>query len=55
MFEKKNEFDMIKFFVDFRFIRIVGTHNTVNKVFHLVSMEVYYKEKIFALIGDIHG
>ncbi|CAF4888668.1 unnamed protein product, partial [Rotaria sp. Silwood1] len=34
--------------------RIVGTYNTVNKVFHLVSMEVYYKQKSFALIEDIH-
>lgn len=37
----------------FRFIRIVGTHNTVNKVFHLVSMEVYYKQDPFLLIQDI--
>ncbi|CAF0889572.1 unnamed protein product [Adineta ricciae] len=36
------------------YIRVVGTHNTVNKVFHLVSMEVYYMQKSFALIGDIH-
>ncbi|CAF2966910.1 unnamed protein product, partial [Rotaria sp. Silwood2] len=35
------------------FIRIVGTHNTVNKVFHLVSMEAYYTQKSFALIKDI--
>ncbi|CAM4745183.1 unnamed protein product [Rotaria magnacalcarata] len=34
-------------------IRIVGTHNTVNKVFHLVSMEVYYIQKPFALVRDI--
>lgn len=39
----------------FRSIRIVGTHNTVNKVFHLVSMEVYYIQKPFALVGDIYG
>ncbi|CAF1098253.1 unnamed protein product [Adineta steineri] len=36
-------------------IRVVGTHNTVNKVFHLVSMEVYYIQKPFALIGDIYA
>ncbi|CAF1228299.1 unnamed protein product [Rotaria sordida] len=36
------------------FVRIVGTHNTVNKVFHLVSMEVYYRQKSFALVQDIH-
>jgi len=39
----------------YRSIRIVGTHNTVNKVFHLVSMEVYYLQKPFALVGDIYG
>ncbi|CAF2085115.1 unnamed protein product [Rotaria magnacalcarata] len=37
------------------FIRVVGTHNSVNKVFHLVSMEVYYKRKSFAIVGDIHA
>jgi BTB/POZ domain-containing protein 9 len=37
------------------YIRIVGTHNTVNKIFHLVSMEVYYVQKSFALVQDIHG
>ena len=42
-------------FLYFRYIRIVGTHNTVNKVFHLVSMEVYYMQKQFALVEDIHG
>ncbi|CAF4318451.1 unnamed protein product, partial [Adineta steineri] len=36
------------------YIRVVGTYNTVNKVFHLVSMEVFYMQKQFALIGDIH-
>jgi len=25
-----------------RYIRIVGTHNTVNKVFHVVALEAYY-------------
>ena len=32
-----------------RYIRIVGTHNTVNKVFHVVSFEAYYTNKEFAL------
>ncbi|CAF0815805.1 unnamed protein product [Adineta ricciae] len=36
-------------------IRVVGTHNTVNKVFHLVSLEVYYVQKSFALVGDIYA
>ncbi|XP_062896915.1 BTB/POZ domain-containing protein 9 isoform X2 [Mobula hypostoma] len=32
-----------------RYIRIVGTHNTVNKVFHLVSFECMYSNKPFLL------
>ncbi|XP_059839053.1 BTB/POZ domain-containing protein 9 isoform X1 [Hypanus sabinus] len=32
-----------------RYIRIVGTHNTVNKVFHLVSFECMYSSKPFLL------
>lgn len=26
-----------------RYVRIVGTNNTVNKVFHVVSFEIMYK------------
>ena len=36
-----------------RFIRVVGTHNTVNKVFHLVALEAYFTKKQFQL--DKHG
>lgn len=32
-----------------QFIRVVGTHNTVNKVFHVVSLEALYSEKILQL------
>jgi BTB/POZ domain-containing protein 9 len=32
-----------------RFIRIVGTHNTVNKVFHVVTMEALYTDTAFNL------
>ena len=32
-----------------KFIRIVGTHNTVNKVFHVVSLEASYTKKPFQL------
>ena len=39
----------------YRSIRVFGTHNTVNKVFHLVSMEVYYIQKPFALVADLYG
>uniref|UniRef100_A0A6A7FRB5 BTB/POZ domain-containing protein 9-like isoform X2 n=2 Tax=Hirondellea gigas TaxID=1518452 RepID=A0A6A7FRB5_9CRUS len=27
-----------------RYIKVVGTHNTVNRVFHLVAMEAYYSK-----------
>ena len=32
-----------------RAIRIVGTHNTVNKVFHVVSMEAYFTRNVAKL------
>ena len=32
-----------------RFIRVVGTFNSVNKVFHLVALEAYYTKKQFSL------
>ncbi|RWS25194.1 BTB/POZ domain-containing protein 9-like protein [Leptotrombidium deliense] len=32
-----------------KFIRIVGTHNTVNRVFHLVSFQCMYTNKPFKL------
>ncbi|XP_026101371.1 BTB/POZ domain-containing protein 9-like, partial [Carassius auratus] len=32
-----------------RFIRVVGTHNTVNKVFHLVALECMYTHQPFTL------
>ena len=31
-----------------RFIRIVGTQNTANNVFHLVTVEAYYRDEIVA-------
>ncbi|XP_069092426.1 BTB/POZ domain-containing protein 9 isoform X2 [Pleurodeles waltl] len=34
---------------DSRYIRIVGTHNTVNKVFHLVAFECTFTHKTFTL------
>ncbi|CAG9764037.1 unnamed protein product [Ceutorhynchus assimilis] len=36
-----------------QYIRIVGTHNTVNKVFHLVTFECMYKQKIPKMVGDV--
>ena len=36
-----------------RYIKIVGTHNTVNKVFHVVSLEAFYTKKQFLL--DTNG
>ncbi|XP_062851849.1 BTB/POZ domain-containing protein 9 isoform X2 [Trichomycterus rosablanca] len=32
-----------------RFIRLVGTHNTVNKVFHLVAFECMFTQRSFVL------
>lgn len=32
-----------------KFIRVVGTHNTQNRVFHLVSFECLYTQKTFQL------
>ncbi|XP_073729659.1 BTB/POZ domain-containing protein 9 isoform X1 [Misgurnus anguillicaudatus] len=32
-----------------RFIRVVGTHNTVNKVFHLVALECMFTQRSFTL------
>ncbi|XP_048083498.1 BTB/POZ domain-containing protein 9 isoform X1 [Alosa alosa] len=32
-----------------RYIRVVGTHNTVNKVFHLVALECMYTSRPFTL------
>jgi BTB/POZ domain-containing protein 9 len=36
-----------------RYIRIVGTHNTVNRVFHLVSFECFYTKKACILEDGI--
>lgn len=36
-----------------QYFRIVGTHNTVNKIFHLVTFEAFYKEKIPELVNDM--
>ena len=32
-----------------RYIRIFGTYNTLNKVFHVVSLEAYFTKKSFQL------
>ena len=32
-----------------RYIRIVGTYNTLNKVFHVVALEAYYTKKPFQI------
>ena len=29
-----------------RYIRVVGTHNTANNVFHLVTVEAFFREEI---------
>lgn len=41
--------------LSFRYIRIVGTHNTVNKVFHLVSFECMFTHKSVTLERGLIG
>lgn len=43
------------FFHFHRYIRIVGTHNTVNKVFHIVAFECMFTNKTFALEKGLIG
>ncbi|CAF3473058.1 unnamed protein product [Rotaria socialis] len=43
------------YFTPIFYSRCWNTNNSINKVFHLVSMEVYYKRKSFAIVGDIHA
>jgi BTB/POZ domain-containing protein 9 len=38
-----------------QYIRIVGTHNTVNKVFHVVAFEAVYVQKTFAIEKGVIG
>ena len=42
---KKNREIVIKL-PYYRYIRVVGTHNTANNVFHLVTVEAYFREEI---------
>lgn len=34
---------------------VVGTHNTVNKVFHVVALEAYYTSSIVRLEKELIG
>ncbi|PAA89012.1 hypothetical protein BOX15_Mlig010289g1 [Macrostomum lignano] len=36
-----------------RYIRIVGTHNTVNRVFHCVALEAFYTRRQFVLTDGL--
>ncbi|XP_055594610.1 BTB/POZ domain-containing protein 9 [Uranotaenia lowii] len=36
-----------------RYIRLVGTHNTVNKVFHVVALEAMFTEKTTPVVNGI--
>lgn len=38
-----------------RYVRIVGTHNTVNKVFHLVAFECMFTNRSFTLENGLLG
>lgn len=50
---------MFLFFVFFslclRYVRIVGTHNTVNKVFHLVAFECMFTNRPFTIENGLMG
>ena len=39
----------------YRYIRVVGTHNTVNRVFHLVCLECLFTNKPFQLDQGLVG
>lgn len=36
-----------------RYIKLVGTHNTCNKVFHVVALEAYYTTKVPTLVNGL--
>lgn len=36
-----------------RYIKLVGTHNTCNRVFHVVALEAYYTAKIPTLVNGL--
>lgn len=38
-----------------QYARIVGTHNTVNKVFHVVALEAVFVQKPFTVERGIIG
>lgn len=38
-----------------KFVRIVGTNNTVNKVFHIVSFEIMFTNKSFCMENGLVG
>ena len=38
-----------------RYVRIVGTHNTVNKVFHLVAFECMFTNRSYTLDNGLVG
>jgi hypothetical protein len=43
------------FLLTLRYIRIVGTHNTVNKIFHIVAFECMFTNKTFTLEKGLIG
>lgn len=36
-----------------RYIKLVGTHNTCNRVFHVVALEAYYTAKVPTLVNGL--
>lgn len=39
----------------YRYVRVVGTHNTVNKVFHLVALECMFTQRTYVLAKGLLG
>ncbi|CAF93746.1 unnamed protein product [Tetraodon nigroviridis] len=54
-----DELDWVRVVDHSKYVRIVGTHNTVNKVFHLVAFECMFTDRPFTLdsglLGSTHG
>lgn len=47
MRQDQNHATHVFFFV--RFIKIVGTHNTVNRMFHVVAVQAFFTKKEFTI------
>lgn len=51
----QSSFQQLCSLLTLRYIRIVGTHNTVNKIFHIVAFECMFTNKAFTLEKGLIG